>query len=71
MKYIQYLITLNIIVSILSCKKEASPANTYENPDIEIEKIITHEFDFQDIQKAFDIVADYKDEVLKCIITNN
>lgn len=40
MKYIQYLITLNIIVSILSCKKEASPANTYENPDIEIEKIV-------------------------------
>ncbi len=39
--------------------------------DIEIEKIVTHEFDFEDIQKAFDIVADYKDEVLKCIITNN
>ena len=39
--------------------------------DIEIEGIISHEFDFENIQKAFDTVADYKDEVLKCIIKNN
>jgi threonine dehydrogenase-like Zn-dependent dehydrogenase len=39
--------------------------------DVEIEKIVSHEFEFENIQKAFDIVADYKDEVLKCIITNN
>jgi hypothetical protein len=39
--------------------------------DIDIEKIISHEFKFEDIQKAFDLVADYGDGVLKCIITNN
>ena len=39
--------------------------------DTEIEKIISHEFKFEDIQKAFDLVADYGDHVLKCIITNN
>jgi L-iditol 2-dehydrogenase len=39
--------------------------------DEEIEKIISHEFDFENIQKAFDTVADYKDEILKCIIKNN
>jgi L-iditol 2-dehydrogenase len=39
--------------------------------DIEIENIISHEFNFEDIQKAFDTVADYKDEVLKVIIKNN
>ena len=39
--------------------------------DEEIEGIVTHEFDFENIQKAFDTVADYKDEILKCIIKNN
>jgi threonine dehydrogenase-like Zn-dependent dehydrogenase len=39
--------------------------------DNEIEKIISHEFEFNDIQKAFDTVADYKDQILKCIIKNN
>jgi len=39
--------------------------------DKNIEKIISHEFKFEDIQKAFDLVADYGDQVLKCIITNN
>ena len=39
--------------------------------DKNIEKIISHEFKFEDIQKAFDLVADYSDQVLKCIITNN
>jgi L-iditol 2-dehydrogenase len=39
--------------------------------DIDIEKIISHEFKFEDVQKAFDLVADYGDGVLKCIITNN
>jgi threonine dehydrogenase-like Zn-dependent dehydrogenase len=39
--------------------------------DTEIEKIISHEFKFEDIQKAFNLVADYNDQVLKCIITNN
>ena len=34
----------------------------------QIEGIISHEFNFEDIQKAFDTVADYKDQVLKCII---
>lgn len=38
--------------------------------DIEIEKIISHEYNFEDIQKAFELVADYKDMVLKCIIKN-
>ena len=39
--------------------------------DNNIEKIISHEFNFEDIQKAFDLVADYGDQVLKCIIKNN
>lgn len=39
--------------------------------DSEIEKIITHQFDFNNIQKAFEIVADYRDNVLKCVIKNN
>jgi L-iditol 2-dehydrogenase len=39
--------------------------------DKEIEGIISHEFEFNDIQKAFDTVADYKDQILKCIIKNN
>ena len=39
--------------------------------DTEIEGIVSHEFKFEDIQKAFDLVADYGDQVLKCIITNN
>ena len=39
--------------------------------DSNIEKIISHEFNFEDIQKAFDLVADYGDQVLKCIIKNN
>lgn len=39
--------------------------------DKSIEKIISHEFNFEDIQKAFDLVADYGDQVLKCIIKNN
>jgi threonine dehydrogenase-like Zn-dependent dehydrogenase len=39
--------------------------------DNEIENIISHEFEFNDIQKAFDTVADYKDQILKCIIKNN
>jgi len=32
--------------------------------DNNIEKIISHEFNFEDIQKAFDSVADYGDQVL-------
>jgi L-iditol 2-dehydrogenase len=39
--------------------------------DNNIEKIISHEFNFEDIQKAFDLVANYGDQVLKCIIKNN
>jgi len=39
--------------------------------DLEIEKIVTHEFEFDKIQNAFDLVADYRDDVLKCIIKNN
>jgi threonine dehydrogenase-like Zn-dependent dehydrogenase len=39
--------------------------------DNEIERIISHEFDFENIQKGFDLVADYGDQVLKCIIKNN
>lgn len=39
--------------------------------DTEIEGIVSHEFKFEDIQKAFDLVAEYDDQVLKCIITNN
>jgi L-iditol 2-dehydrogenase len=39
--------------------------------DEHIEGIISHEFDFENIQSAFDTVADYKDQILKCIIKNN
>jgi L-iditol 2-dehydrogenase len=37
----------------------------------DIEKIITHEFKFKDIQKAFNLVGKYGDKVIKCVITNN
>jgi L-iditol 2-dehydrogenase len=33
-----------------------------------IEKIITHKFNFNEIQKAFELVAEYSDNVLKCMI---
>jgi threonine dehydrogenase-like Zn-dependent dehydrogenase len=39
--------------------------------DTTFEKIVTHRFDFENIQKAFELVAQYGDEVIKCIITNN
>lgn len=41
------------------------------NEDIKIEKIISHKFDFLDIQKAFELVAKYKDNVIKCMIEFN
>lgn len=39
--------------------------------DFEFEKIVTHKFDFENIQDAFDLVAGYKDKVLKCMVYNN
>jgi L-iditol 2-dehydrogenase len=39
--------------------------------DTTFEKIVTHRFDFENIQKAFELVAQYGDEVIKCIIKNN
>lgn len=39
--------------------------------DNSIEKIVTHEFDFEDIQKGFELVSKYGDEVIKCMIINN
>lgn len=39
--------------------------------DNQIESIITHEFYFEDIQKAFNLVAHYGDNVIKTIIKNN
>lgn len=34
-----------------------------------IEQMITHKFQFEEIQKAFDLVGGYKDNVVKCMIT--
>lgn len=39
--------------------------------DFELEKMITHSFDFKDIQKGFDLVSAFKGNVIKCVITNN
>jgi L-iditol 2-dehydrogenase len=39
--------------------------------DLDIEKIVSHRFKFEDIQTAFETVASYGDKVLKCVITNN
>jgi L-iditol 2-dehydrogenase len=39
--------------------------------DTSFEKIVTHRFEFEDIQKAFELVAQYGDNVLKAIITNH
>ena len=37
----------------------------------EMEQIITHKYEFENIQQAFELVAQYNDKVIKCIITNN
>jgi threonine dehydrogenase-like Zn-dependent dehydrogenase len=39
--------------------------------DNDMEKIVTHRYKFDDIQKAFELVAQYGDNVLKAIITNH
>ncbi|MEK7669382.1 MAG: alcohol dehydrogenase catalytic domain-containing protein [Patescibacteria group bacterium] len=39
--------------------------------DFELEKIITHSFDFKDVQKGFDLVSAFKGNVIKCVITND
>ena len=39
--------------------------------DSEMEQIITHKYEFENIQQAFELVAQYNDKVIKCIITNN
>jgi threonine dehydrogenase-like Zn-dependent dehydrogenase len=39
--------------------------------DTTFEKIVTHRFEFENIQKAFELVAQYGDNVLKAIITNH
>ena len=38
--------------------------------DFELERMITHSFDLEDIQKGFDLVSGYKENVIKCVITN-
>ena len=39
--------------------------------DFELEKLVTHSFDFKDVQKGFDLVSTHKKNVIKCIITND
>ena len=39
--------------------------------DLELEKMITHSFDFKDVQKGFDLVSKFKENVIKCVITND
>lgn len=36
-----------------------------------VESVITHEFELNEIQKAFEIVSGYKKNVVKCMIVNN
>jgi L-iditol 2-dehydrogenase len=38
--------------------------------DKDVEKMITHKFELKDIQKAFDMVGKYKNNVVKCVIYN-
>jgi threonine dehydrogenase-like Zn-dependent dehydrogenase len=39
--------------------------------DAELQKLITHTFDFNDVQKGFDLVSKYGDGVIKCVIRND
>jgi L-iditol 2-dehydrogenase len=39
--------------------------------DIEIEKIISHRIQFDNIQEGFDKLSTYSEKIIKCIITNN
>jgi L-iditol 2-dehydrogenase len=36
--------------------------------EISIEAMVTHRFDFKDTRQAFDLVAGYKDGVMKAMI---
>lgn len=38
--------------------------------DFELEKLVTHSFDLEDVQKGFNLVSSLKDNVIKCVITN-
>ncbi len=38
--------------------------------DLELEKIITHSFDLKDVQKGFDLVSSFRENVIKCVIIN-
>ena len=38
--------------------------------DFGLEKMITHSFDFKDVQKGFDLVSKFRENVIKCVITN-
>jgi L-iditol 2-dehydrogenase len=38
--------------------------------DAELQKLITHSFDLEDVQKGFDLVSKYGDGVIKCVIRN-
>ncbi|MBW8002018.1 MAG: alcohol dehydrogenase catalytic domain-containing protein [Planctomycetes bacterium] len=39
-----------------------------DNKEAEVDFMVTHEFSFEETKKAFDLVADYKDGVLKAMI---
>lgn len=39
--------------------------------DLNIEKMITHKLKFKDIQKGFEMVGKYKNNVIKCVIVND
>lgn len=39
--------------------------------DKDIGKMITHQFEFSDIQKGFELVSKYKGNVIKCVIKNS
>lgn len=39
--------------------------------DAELQKLITHSFDLNDVQEGFELVSRYGDGVIKCVIRNN
>ena len=42
--------------------------NIIINKSIPIDKLVTHYFNLEDIQKGFDIAAGYKDNIIRGII---
>lgn len=56
------------IYNVRRSNQTVSDVITLFKDDKMIEKMVTHEFKLEDVQKAFDIVSSYDDDVIKCVI---